>query len=67
MTKEQKDAENLAKVTDAIDKASSSSMNNQRFSLSPEKIKQLSLTDLMQSVERLATQRMQVWLHDYLM
>jgi len=60
MTKEQRDEENLSMVEDAIDKASHSSMNNQRFALSSEKIKQLSLTELVNSVEKLAKQRMPV-------
>lgn len=58
MTRKQREAENFAKVEEAIDRANRSTMTDQRFTLSPEKIKQLSLTDLVNTVERLAHQRM---------
>jgi len=60
MTREQKNQENFAKVEEAIERANKSSLNNQRYVLSPEKIKQLSLNDLVHTVERLAHQRMEV-------
>jgi len=58
MTREQKQAENLAKVEEAIDRANRQTMDNQRYVLSKEKIEQLSLNELVNVVERLATQRM---------